>query len=68
MNPAVIYLAILCVWPTDATQGPVLVHAESTSLAVCEAGLAAEKAKLEANPIVRSVDGWCIELKRGDKA
>ena len=68
MNPAAIYLAILIIWPADATQSPAMAHAVAPSLAVCEASIIAEKAALEANPAVRFVSARCIQFDRGEKA
>ena len=67
MNPAVIYLAILIIWPSDNT-APTMAHAVAPSLAVCEASNAAAKTKLEASPTVRFVAAKCLEFDRGEKA
>ena len=67
MNPGVIFLAILIIWPTD-NSGPTMAHALAPSLAICQASIAAEKTLLEAKPEVRFVAAQCFEFDRGEKA
>ena len=68
MNPSVIFLAIICIWPTENTVGPKIAFAEVSSRVVCEANVAVVKAKLEADPLVRFVSTQCVELDQGNKA
>lgn len=68
MNAATVFLAIICIWSTDATQTPQLEAARAPSLAVCQANNDAMKAKLEADPAVRFVSTSCVSLERGEKS
>lgn len=68
MNPSVIFLAIICIWPTENTVLPKIAFAQAPSLEVCQADAAIVKAKLEADPTVRFVTTECVEFDRGEKA
>jgi hypothetical protein len=67
LNPAVIYLAILIIWPSD-NSAPTMAHALAPTMAVCQASIAAEKVTLEARPEVRFVAATCFEFDRGEKS
>ena len=68
MNAAVIFLAIICIWPADNTQSPKLVNATFHSLDACKAAVVVVKTKLDVDPAVRYVNAACIEFDQGNKA
>jgi len=68
MNLGVIFLAIICIWPTDNTKLPQLIFAQAPTLEVCASANAAKKAELLADASVRAVATSCLELNEETKS
>jgi hypothetical protein len=65
MNAAIIFLAVVLIWPAD-NSGPQLGHGQFPSAEACLAAKTAFLADAAKNDKVRSVNFVCLSLARGD--